>query len=297
MLKRNWSQYNRQLVQRGSLHFLIDSKSLQSARVGRCRGKTGRPLEFSDQLILVLMMVKVHYRLAYRALEGFARSFHHFARTGVAIPTYSLICKRAAKLGQSLPKLSRRRPNYVILDASGLKVVGEGEWKVKVHGQERRRQWIKVHLGVDAQSQEIVAEMMTASEVCDGKMAGFLLNQVKGKVKGVLADGAYDERSARDQVKARGAKAHIPPPRNGRLRGDPDRDEALRIMHGLGNDRTARSIWGKLTGYSKRSLVETAFSRMKRVFGDRLFSKVFDKQRIEVTLRCILLNKMIRTTT
>ncbi|MGE3954630.1 MAG: transposase [Parachlamydiales bacterium] len=123
----------------------------------------------------------------------------------------------------------------MILDASGLKVIGDGEWKVKVHGQGRRRQWIKVHLGVDAQSQEIVAEMTTASEVCDGKMTGFLLNQVKGKVKGVLADGGYDERSARDQVKARGAKAHIPPRRNGRLRGDPDRDEALRIMHGLGN--------------------------------------------------------------
>ncbi len=292
MRKRNWQHYNRQLVQRGSIHFLIDPKAIETAKTNNLQGKMGRPLQFSDQLILMLMMIKVHYLLTYRALEGFANSLDQFIQASLAIPSYSLICKRAAKV--VLPKLSRRRPNYVILDASGLKVVGEGEWKVKIHGASKRRKWLKVHLAIDGKSQEIVAEMITASEVRDGKMTGPLLDQVKGKIKGVLADGAYDEKSARNEVKKRGAKALIPPPKNGRLRGDLDRDEALRLIHGLGNNKVGRSIWGKLTGYSKRALVETSFSRMKVLFGERLFSKAFDRQRVEVGLRCLILNKMIR---
>lgn len=119
------------------------------------------------------------------------------------------------------------------------------------------------------------------------------LDAVPGKITRVLADGAYDKKSGRDAVKWVLAKELIPPPKNARYRRtDSDRDQAIAAIRGLGGDMEARSIWGKLSGYSKRSLVETAFSREKRLFGDRLFSKDLHKQGVEHTARCALLNQM-----
>lgn len=138
-----------------------------------------------------------------------------------------------------------------------------------------------------------MAVATTESRTKDGKMTRSLLNEVHGSPKWVLADGAYDDRESRKEVKRRKAKALIPPPKNARLHGtDEDRDDAIRIIRGLGGEKEAKSLWGKLTGYSTRSLVETAFSRMKRLFGERLFSKISEKQEIENMLRCLILNKM-----
>lgn len=293
MRKRNWKEYNKQLIQRGSLTFLIDPKLLNNKQMHL--GKNGRPQEFTDQLITMLMMVKIHFRLAYRALEGFMKYLSSMNQWNCTIPSYSLICKRAASISHSLPRLSERRPSVILLDASGVKTMGEGEWTIKVHGRKRRRQWVKIHIAVDAKTQEIVAESTTPSSVKDSKVVKTLLKDIQGSLSAVIADGAYDDRESRDLVRKRGAKALIPPPRNARLRfWDKDRDDAIRIIHGLGGDKEAKSLWGKLTGYSRRALVETFFSRMKRLYGERLFSKIPNKQSVENRLRCIILNKMRR---
>lgn len=292
MRTRNWKKYNKQLIQRGSITFLIDPKLLKRPKRAK---KNGRPLEFSNQLITMLMMVKIHYRLSYRTLEGFVKSLSALQTNTSFLPGYSLICKRAGALRDSLPKLSTRRPSVVILDASGVKIYGEGEWKVKIHGKSKPRKWIKIHIAIDAKTQEIVAEETTECFVKDGKMTERLLNGTRGSLKAVLADGAYDGRESRQSIKKRRAQALIPPPRNARLRGrDENRDNAICIITGLGGGKKAKSVWGKLTGYSKRALVETAFSRMKRLYGDRLFSKKAEKQRVENRLRCVILNKSRR---
>ena len=192
-----------------------------------------------------------------------------------------------------LPVLQSNRSLIIILDASGAKVYGEGEWKVKIHGRGRPRKWVKVHIAVDAETQEIIAECTTESNVADSTVAKRLLDAVPGKIKSVLADGAYDKKSGRDAVKSVDAKELIPPPRNARYRRtDSDRDQAIAAIRGLRGDLEARSIWGKLSGYSQRSLVETAFSREKRLFSDRMFSKSLHKQGVEHTARCVLLNQM-----
>jgi len=144
---------------------------------------------------------------------------------------------------------------------------------------------------VDAETQEIVAEIVTDPYFADSKAAHDLLTKSPKRIKKVIADGAYDRSSCREAIKNRGGRALIPPPRNGRVRGkDADRDDAIRLIKGLGNDELARSLWGKLTEYSRRALVETPFSRMKGLFGDRLFSKSTDNQKLEV--RCYLLNNL-----
>jgi hypothetical protein len=291
MRKRNWKEYNRQLIQRGSLTFLIDPEVINSKAQGS--RKNGRPQEFSFSFITMLLMVKIHFRLTYRSLEGFMKYLAGLNKWKCAIPSYSLICKRAISIKSSLPPLSKCHSSTILVDASGAKVLGEGEWKVKIHGKQRRRKWVKIHIAIDAVTQEIVAETTTKSSMKDGKALKTLLDQVKDPLANVIADGAYDERAAREEIRKRNAKALIPPPRNARLHGtDPNRDDAVLIIRGLGGDKMAKSIWGRLTGYSIRALVETAFSRMKRLFGERLFSKIPEKQEVENRLRCILLNKM-----
>lgn len=291
--KRDWSKYNKSLVQRGSLTFLIDPKALKKLQERPSRRPMGRPREFSLELIQMLLMIKVHYCLTYRSLVGFSSWAFALMLPDLKIPHYTLPCKRAALV--TLPKLSNKRPQTVILDSSGLKVFGEGEWKRKIHGKGKSRKWIKVHLAIDSRSQEIVAEVITEAYFADSKAVSPLLDKTPKSVKMVLADGAYDGRSVREEIKQRKAKALIPPPRNARYRGEEDeRDEALRLIRGLGNDEGARRLWGKLTGYSRRALVETTFSRMKGLFGERLFSKKTENQIIETRLRCLLLNMMIR---
>ena len=294
MRKRNWREYNKRLVQRGSLTFLIDSKVMKTLAFKAPKKRKGRPLEFSDQLILLLLMIKIHYKMPYRMLEGFTRFFfEQFKKTKV--PTYSLTCKRAKGLSAKLPKLSSRRPTTVIVDATGIKVQGEGEWKVKVHGKGRPRKWIKLHVAIDERTQEVVGEVLTEASVDDGKAFPKVMKQVKGRPKNVIGDGAYDDRDIRDLIREKGGKSLIPPPSNGVCHGtDLERDGAIKVIRAFGGDRVAKSIWGKLSGYSRRALVETTFSRYKKMFGERAFSRTQERIILENRLKCVLLNKMIR---
>lgn len=294
MRKRNWREYNKILVQRGSLTFLIDPKIMKSLIPKAQKKRVGRPLEFSDQMIELLLMIKIHYKIPYRMLEGFIRFFFEHLK-GIKVPSYSLICKRAKGLAAKLPKLSTSRPNTVIVDATGIKVQGEGEWKVKIHGKGRPRKWVKLHVAIDAKTQEIVSEMTTESSVEDGKIFPAVISQVSGRPKTVIGDGAYDDREIRDLIKNKGGRGLIPPPSNAVCRGiDPDRDRAILDIRAFGGDKIAKSIWGKCSGYSKRALVETTFSRYKKMFGERAFSRTWIRLLLENRLKCVLLNKMIR---
>jgi len=294
MRKRNWREYNKKLVQRGSLTFLIDPKVMKTLAPKAQKKRKGRPLEFSDQLILLLLMIKIQYKMPYRMLEGFARFFFKQFKK-MKVPTYSLTCKRAKGLSTKLPQLSSCRPKTVIVDATGIKVQGEGEWKVKVHGKGRPRKWIKLHVAIDEQTQEIVGEISTEATVDDGKAFPRVVQQVRGRPKTVIGDGAYDDRDVRDLIREKGGKSLIPPPRNAVCHGtDLERDDAIKVIRAFGGDKTAKSVWGKLSGYSRRALVETTFSRYKKMFGERAFSRTQERIVLENRLKCVLLNKMIR---
>lgn len=293
MRNRNWSQYNKKLVQRGSITFLIDPKMLPKMKPKKIKGKMGRPIGYTDTLILLLMMLKIQFGLTYRSLQGFAESIL-VTLLKVCVPDYTLVCKRAKTLQHMLPKLSTKRPHTVLLDASGLKVYGEGEWKRKIHGVGRPRKWLKLHISVDESTQEIVACTLTESNVSDVRCAEKLVKKSGKKVCCVKGDGAYDSKGFRSFVNSIGAEALIPPPKNGIYKWkNSDRDKAIAIIQAFGGGKEGRSLWGKLSGYSKRALVETAFSRYKRLFGPRMFSKLTENQMVENELKCYLLNKMI----
>jgi len=165
---------------------------------------------------------------------------------------------------------------------------------VKVHGKGRPRKWIKLHVAIDERTQEIVGEITTDSSVDDGKAFPGVIDQVQGRPKTVIGDGAYDDRDVRDFIRKKGGKGLIPPPSNAVCRGiDLERDEAVSAIKAFGGDKIAKSIWGKLTGYSRRALVETTFSRYKKMFGERAFSRTFERIVVENRLKCVLLNKMM----
>lgn len=248
MRKRNWREYNKKLVQRGSLTFLIDLKIIKNLAPKAQKKKKGRPLEFSDQFILILLMIKIHYKMPYRMLEGFTQFFFEQFKK-MKVPTYSLTCKRAKGLSAKLPKLSSSRPGTIIVDATGIKVQGEGEWKVKIHGKGRPRKWIKLHVAIDERTQEIVGEISTDSSVDDGKAFPKVIQQVQGRPNTVIGDGAYDDRDVRDLIRQKGGKSLIPPPSNAVCHGiDQDRDRAVLDIRAFGGDKMAKSIWGKLSG-------------------------------------------------
>lgn len=290
MCNRNWKEYNKKLVKRGSITFLIEENSFKNLAVKKKKSR-GRPTEYSLDLIRIVLLCKIHYRLTYRSIEGFSKSLFPKFGCDLQLPTYTLLQKRASSI--PLPLLPRAGSTVILLDSSGLKIYGEGEWKRKIHGASYRRKWRKLHIAVDLDSGDIVASELTKSNFHDVKAVAPLLDQVRGRVKTVLADGAYD--GARMQIELRGAKAIIPPPRNARFKKNgSSRDQSILEIFKLGGDEIARSVWGKLTGYSKRVLVETAFSRIKRLHGGNLFSKIFKNQKVEAALRCELINKMNR---
>ena len=291
MNKRNWSQYNQNLVKRGNITFFIDPKVLSGSP---SVNKKGRPRLFSLPLIQLLLIIKIQYRLTYRSLEGFARSILPLIKPGLILPTYSLICKRASELESLLPNLSSRRSRIVLIDATGIKVYGEGEWKVKIHGAAKRRKWIKLHVAVDEKTQEIVQLEVTSSHESDCKIGPKIINRLPKSVSTVIGDGGYDTTRCREAIGKIGAKDLIPPRRNSRLSKTLiRRNMAITEIKSLGGDKIARTIWGKITGYSRRALVETSFSRLKCIYGERFFSKKLDKQKIEGHIKCKMLNQML----
>jgi IS5 family transposase len=288
--KRNWAKYNQNLINRGKISVWIDEEVLQNPfaeQIGR-----GRP-KLRNELLVLGLTLRMVYGLSLRALQGFMTDLFQLLQVECPIPHYSLYSKRMKDL--ELPQISTRRPLNLLVDASGVKVYGEGEWKVKVHGASRRRSWVKLHIGVDAKSQEIVALKVTHGNVGDSKALPDLVTRCPRRPQRVIADGAYDGFPSRDYLHALGIDDLILPPSNAKHRTEPamrNRNKIRAIIKGFGGDRLARRIAGKLLGYHRRSLVETAFSRLKRLFGDRFSSRRMPNLEVEAHLKFWILNQM-----
>ena len=292
MKKRDWSKYNKALVERGNVTFYIDENILKRDR----KMKTfGRPRIFSHPLIQLLLILKIQYSLSYRMLEGFAKNTLSYLYPKISLPSYSVICRRAAELKDELPKLSSRKPQSILIDATGIKVYGEGEWKVKVQGKTKRRKWIKLHAGIDERTQEVIVLEVTPGNVADCKAGKKVIEKLPKSMKMLTADTGYDTRNIRNLIRKKGAKSLIPPRKNAVKKGeDEERDDAVCEMRGFGRDRIGRSLWGKITGYSYRTLVESCFSRFKRLFSASFFSRGMVRQTVEGNLKCYMLNKMVQ---
>jgi hypothetical protein len=298
---KNWSEYNRSLVQRGSINLWFSEDAIQKWHSTEHTGKKGRPLIYSDDAILCALIVRALYKLPLRALQGFLISIACLLGLGLSIPSYTQICRRATSLGKILKKLSTCRPTDIVFDSTGLKIYGEGEWKVRQHGISKRRTWMKLHIGIDPDSQEIIVAQLTGNgNGCgDSEIGEELIKRVPKGIKKVFGDGGYDDFIFRQRIAELGAKPIIPPPRNAVLHGGDDpsvleRDRAVKEILGLGGDDRARKLWKIFKGYHKRSLVETTMYRLKQITGETLRSRKIENQQIEASIRCLIINRMTR---
>ena len=288
---RNWKQYNDALVRRGSLTLWVDQETLQAWRY-QGPSRRGAQFRFSDPAIECLLTLRCVYHLTLRATEGFARSLFELMEVDLAVPDYTTLCRRAATVRITLPRKATG-PLRLVLDGTGLKVYGEGEWKVRQHGYSKRRTWLKLHLAVDPLTHEIQAAMVTDPGVTDAETVP-ALEQVENPIESAAADGAYDRREVYDALEGRSARAVVPPRRDAKIKRHGNtsgprlaRDENLRRIRQIG-----RSAWKEESGYHERSLAETAMFRMKTIFGDGVSSRSPGQQATEAGIRCRALNIM-----
>ena len=282
----NWREYNRVLVARGAITLWIDEAVV--AGWGAAGGKGWR---YSDMAILCALGLRAVFGLTLRQTQGFLCDLTRRLGLEITVPHYSTFSRRAATL--TVPALARPSggPVHLAVDATGLKVHGEGEWKVRVHGPDKRRVWRKLHLAVDTRTGVLHAHTLTASEVHDGAELEALLAAVDAPIAAVCADKAYDSFDCHAAILARDARPVIPPRKGAAIRPPPRRKD-VSPTRGAAVARIAevgRDAWKTETGYHRRSLAETAMLRYKTLIGPSLRSRSFDRQKVEasVAVRCI----------
>ena len=289
----NWRKYNESLVQRGSITFWFSEDVIDRWHHTNDRPKVGHPFVYSDTAIECLLALRELFQLPYRQTEGLGKSLVQLMQITLDIPDYTSLAKRAAKLGIMLDIRKHRGPIDVVVDSTGMKVFGEGEWKTRKHGISKRRTWRKLHLAVNPDTHEIEAETLTENSCDDAGQVDPLLDQVAGKIDRFYGDGAYDKWKVCETLGNRKIKAIVPPQRNAKVKrhgnsSDPPlpRDIAIREIR-----RRGRRQWKKHIGYHRRSLSETAMYRMKCCFSDHLKNRLIQNQRTETRIRSKILNK------
>jgi hypothetical protein len=291
---KNWSEYDKALVQRGSLTFWLSDDFDKTWRyVGE--KQRGSQFDYSDQAMLVMLTVKEVFHLTNRGVEGLMRSIFQLININLPVPDHSTLSRRGKDLTVHLPKKPAQRLN-IVMDSTGLKIYGEGEWKVRMHGVSKRRTWRKLHVGANPDDGEIQAVLLTENSVSDDQAVAGLLAQIEQPLLDFAADGAYDKRKVYDSLNTHSPDVNIliPPRKNARIwqHGNSKaerlkRDENLRAIRKHG-----RKVWKDSSGYHVRSLAETLMFRLKTIFGDGLSARLMETQTTQALVRCAALNKM-----
>jgi len=286
----NWADYDRALVQRSDITLWISEEAIASWKPPPT-GLRGAQRKFSDHAIETALTLRLVFKLPLRQAEGFLRSV--LALMGVALeaPDHTTLSRRSQRLDVALGLVPIKEPIHLIVDSTGLSIVGEGEWAAVKHGGRGRRGWKKLHLGVD-RSGVIVAGALTDGNADDAKAALDLLDEIEGEIASVTADAAYDSIAIYDASAARGAEVVVPPvksaTRSGRRRSPSSaRDRTIMRVKEIG-----RRQWKKESGYHRQARVENTFFRYKTIIGGKIRARHPLSQEVEVVMACSILNGM-----
>ncbi len=185
---------------------------------------------------------------------------------------------------------------HVVVDSTGVKVYGEGEWKVRQHGVDKRRTWRKLHIGVNEATGEILSAVASTNNLSDDEALVDVLDGIEQEIEQVSGDGAYDKRKCYNAIETRGAKPTIPPRKDAvSWEDEPNRQKEHprnQVLERIG--KVGRQQWKQESGYHRRSLAETTMFRFKTIFGAKLRRRLFDNQAVELFLKCAALNRMIQ---
>jgi len=292
----NWKNYNRSLINRGNLTLWFSENAVKSwyQKPRRCK-KRGRPFTYSNSYIELALTLRTLFHFPLRATQGFLEGLISLVGLKLQVSHYSRLSRRASGLDIQLTRLKNKGkvPMDLVIDSTGLKIFGEGEWKICTHGKQKRRTWRKYHVSVNPDSQEVTAIALTKANVHDCTMLPALLSTQKN-VGNVYADGAYSFKQGLDAIADVGGIPLIPI-RNGTclVKINPSKGEILRNQLLLDIWQAGgRSMWKKTSGYHRRSLVETHMFRLKTILGNTLKGRKLENQKIEASLMAKILNKM-----
>jgi hypothetical protein len=289
----NWPAYDAALRDRGDLTVWVTPRAL-AAWHPPTSSQRGRSPTYSDLAIETGMLLRLAFGRPWRQTEGLLRSVARLMNLDIGIPDHTTLSRRSAA-GALVTDLARvTGPVHVVIDSTGLKVYGAGEWHREQHGGRDRRTWCKLHLAVDSDSGAILACELTDKDVGDPSQVGNLLDQVAGDIVSVTADGAYDGEPVYRTVADRAPEAAvvIPPRATAKASAQADQAPTQRDRHIQTIARRGRRGWQRATGYGRRSLVETAMFRYKTLIGRRLRARSLPGQKAEARMSCAVINRM-----
>ena len=285
----NWPAYDRALVQRGDITVWLAPDAIATwEAVGV--GKRGGQRQYSDLAIETALTLRLIFHLPLRQTEGFLTSIFGMLGLELSTPDHTTLSRRGQHLDLTLRRAPAGAGLHLMVDSTGLSIVGEGEWAAAKHGGRGRRGWKKLHLGVD-RSGVIVARALTEASVDDATTGITLIEAVDGTLGRVTADTAYDTVGFYEAAGARGATVVVPPTSTANVsrRGPRSRARDRTI---LAVKERGRRRWKKMSGYHGQARVENAFFRYKSIIGDSLRACSPAGRGTEVDLACNILNQM-----
>lgn len=261
----------------------------------------GAQFHYSDLAIETALTLRKLFKLPLRQTEGFVQSLLALLGLDLEAPDHTTLSRRQKDLTIDLGVQPSEKPRHLVVDSTGAKVYGEGEWQVRQYGWTKRRTWRKLHLGIDAETGEITAETLTEASVDDASQMRPILQQTEGEVGRFYGDGAYDRWRVHHTLAypqsgtSPPIEAVIPPRRDAAIRTAKRRYRHIearnqRVRH---IRRKGRKRWKRESGYHRRSLVESTMSRYKRILGPQLLARSWSGQQTEARIGCAILNRMI----
>jgi Transposase DDE domain len=292
---RNWNQYNTALVNRGRVTLWINPE-VAKAWKAQSDGLPHKQKVYSDLAIQTVLTLKILFKLPLRAAQGLALDLLKILGLDLPTPHYSTLSRRAKTLKIDLGVRKSDEAIHLLVDSTGIKVAGEGEWKTRKWKAEYHRTWIKLHLGLDRNSGQIVSAVVTDAKGGDPDHFPQVLDATLGDIEKVGADGIYDSVDNFVRIAKRGAIAIIPARIGAAIRPEAEaaaRNLVVAEMDRLWDDETGDARWKVESGYHERSRIESEMFRYKRVIGDSVSTKNLASQTVEVLLGCHILNRFL----
>ena len=289
---QNWPEYEAGLRRRGSLTLWIEDTAL---KCWQSCGPGGQA-RYADVAIQTSLMVRTAFKLPLRQAEGLMASVLGLMDLTISAPDHTTVSRRAVTLPVIQAAKVPHGALHVLIDSTGLQVFGAGQWLEAKHGAKSRRKWRKLHLAVDAGSGMIVAQTLTDQDADDPSQVAPLLDQIEGRISGVMADGAYDGAPTYRTIAVHGDDIDVViPPRSTAVPGSEPGRPTQRDRHLEMITERGRLAWQVATDYGRRSLIETTMGRYKALIGPRLRARGFAAQQTEAAIGVAVLNRMLAT--
>ena len=292
----NWSEYNEGLRQRGDLTVWISDDALELWAAPRRTTPGGQP-HYSDLAIELSLTLGMVVKQPLRQTQGLMRSIATLLGVEIRVPDFSTLSRRSSGLIlRPRPRESKEAPTHLVVDSTGLKIFGEGDWLEEKHKTKaKRKSWRKLHLGLDLVSGQIVCSDLTTDDIGDPTALPGLLDQVDSPVDRFLADGAYDGEPTSDLLEARFdsmIEVIIPPPKNAVFSPNAAQRPTARDLNIAEIESKGRMAWQASSGYNQRSRIEAQIGRWKTVIGPKLKARNFENQKTETKIGVRILDRM-----